>query len=129
MKKYVAKIIDIKNHKNFCLIDDFIDFEIDYALCKKSEIEEKGSSGFVYETGNYDDDNLKQYYSTADGVKYWADCQKMHEKIAEIVAEIGEFPAEIAEEEKNKNTEYMDLHSRLEYELELLGNFKGKIKA
>lgn len=127
MKKYVAKIIDIKNHKNFCLIDDFIDFEIDYAFCEKNEIEKCGDCGGVYETGNYDDNNLKQYYSTAGGVEYWGDCQKMHETIAEIVSEIGEFPAEIAEEEKNKNIDYMDLHSRLEYELELLENFKSEM--
>lgn len=102
MKKYVAKIIDIKNHKNFCLIDDFIDFEIDYAFCEKEEIERYGDLGGVYETENYDDDGLKQYYSTAEGVQYWTECQEMHDKIVEIVSEIGEFPVKVVEKEEEK---------------------------
>lgn len=115
MKKYVAKIIDIKNHKNFCLIDDFIDFEIDYAFCEKEEIERYGDLGGVYETENYDDDGLKQYYSTAEGVQYWTECQEMRDKIVEIVSEIGGFPVKVVEKEEEKNMDYMDLHSKLEY--------------
>lgn len=115
--KYVAKIIDIKNSKNFCLIDDFIDFEIDYAFCEKDEIERYGDLGGVYETENYDDDGLKQYYSTAEGVQYWTECQEMRDKIVEIVSEIGEFPVKVVEKEEEKNMDYMDLHSKLEYKI------------